>query len=52
MQTLEKRVGNIDADELLEKATNVLVQEAGPIGAMITKTKVGLALDVFMVKRR
>lgn len=52
MQTLEKRVGNIDADELLEKATNVLVQEAGPIGAMITKTKVGLALDVFMVRRR
>jgi hypothetical protein len=48
----EKRTSRLSSDEFWEKATTVLIQEAGPIGALVTKTQVGIAIDLFMVRRR
>ena len=48
----EKRTSQLSSDEFWEKANTVLIQEAGPIGALVTKTQVGIAIDLFMVRRR
>jgi hypothetical protein len=48
----EKRTSQLSSDEFWEKANTVLIQEAGPIGALVRKTQVGIAIDLFMVKRR